>query len=79
MGVCLLGVGVGVMASAAASGGQQLHGHVPTAVAALRPVEHLPAAQHLKLAIGLPPRNENALTSLIADLYDPASPSFHQT
>ena len=76
MGVCLLGVGV--MASAAASGGQQLHGHVPTAVAALRPVEHLPAAQHLKLAIGLPPRNENALTSLIADLYDPASPSFHQ-
>ena len=59
-----------------ASGGQQLHGHVPAAVAALQPVEHLPAAQHLKLAIGLPPRNPDALTRLLADLYDPTSPSY---
>jgi len=64
------------MAPAAATGGQQLHGHVPAAVAALRPVELLPAAQHLQLAIGLPARNENALTRLLADLYDPASPNF---
>ena len=76
MSACL--VGMAAMAPAPAFGGQQLHGHVPPAVAALRPVERLPAAQHLTLAIGLPLRNPDALTRLLADIYDPASPNYHQ-
>ena len=65
-----------VVAPAAALGGQQLHGHVPAAVARLQPVDHPPVAQHLHLAIGLPARNPDGLKSLIDDLYNPASPNF---
>ncbi|MEI7910733.1 MAG: MBG domain-containing protein, partial [Verrucomicrobiota bacterium] len=64
------------LAPAATFAGQQLHGHVPAAVAALRPVERLPAAQHLHLAMSLPARNPAELKILIDDLYDPASPNF---
>ncbi|MEI6676229.1 MAG: protease pro-enzyme activation domain-containing protein, partial [Verrucomicrobiota bacterium] len=67
-----------VAASALALAGQQLHGHVPAAVPALQPVERLPATQRVQLAIGLPLRNPDALKSLIADLYNPASPSYRQ-
>ncbi|MEI6655190.1 MAG: YDG domain-containing protein, partial [Verrucomicrobiota bacterium] len=65
-----------VAAPALAVAGQQLHGHVPAAVAAVRPVERLPAAQRVNLAIGLPLRNPDKLKSLIADLYDPANPNY---
>jgi len=70
--------GFTLMASAAACGGQLLHDHVPAAVATLQPVERLPAAQHLSLAIGLPLRHPLELTRLIAELGDPASPNFHR-
>jgi hypothetical protein len=57
-----------------------LSGHVPAAVSRfhLQPVGSLPASQQLKLAIGLPLRNADALDQLLAELYDPASPNFHQ-
>jgi len=59
---------------------QVLHGHVPAAVARfnLQPTGQLPATKSLHLAIGLPLRNQAALTDLIQQLYDPASPNYHQ-
>lgn len=58
---------------------QVLNGHVPEAVAkGLAPAGRLPASQELRLAIGLPLRNREALTNLLRQLYDPASPLFHQ-
>ncbi|MGD1084728.1 MAG: protease pro-enzyme activation domain-containing protein [Verrucomicrobiota bacterium] len=54
-----------------------LPGHVPAAVAGLTPVDRLPAARQLHLAISLPLRNRESLTNLLQRLYDPASPSFH--
>ncbi len=57
---------------------QTLRGHVPEAVArlGLQPLGRLPATNRLNLAIGLPLRNTNALTRLLHDMYDPASPQF---
>jgi subtilase family serine protease len=59
---------------------QVLHGHVPVAVAhfKLQPTGQLPAATSLHLAIGLPLRNQEALTGLIQQLYNPANPHYHQ-
>jgi len=59
---------------------QVLHGHVPSAVARfnLQPTGQLPPTKSLQLAIGLPLRNQAALTDLIQQLYDPASPNYHQ-
>ena len=55
-----------------------LHGHVPAAVARLQSTGRLPATNRLYLAIGLPLRNQPALTNLLAQLYDPASPNYHR-
>src|SRR5205823_5960607 len=38
----------------------------------------LPAQQRLFLILGLPLRNRAALTNLLEQIYDPASPNFHQ-
>jgi len=59
---------------------QVLHGHVPPEVARfhLQPTGQLPAAKSLRLAIGLPLRNQTALADLIQQLYDPTSPNYHQ-
>ena len=73
-GICILAVA----ASATASARQTLHGHVPAASAGLQPVARLPAARRLNLAIGLPLRNPEKLKILLQDLYDPASPNYHQ-
>jgi len=73
---CLLATAA--VTSAAAAGRQTLHGHVPAAVAGLQPLERLDASRHLNLAIGLPPRNPDVLKGLLQDLYDPASPNYHQ-
>jgi len=55
-----------------------LPGSIPGVVPQLLPVGVLPATQQLQLAIGLPLRNQDALTNLLEQLYDPASPRFHQ-
>jgi len=59
---------------------QVVSGHVPAAVARfnLQPTGKLPATESLQLAIGLPLRNEAALDDLLQQIYDPASPRFHQ-
>jgi hypothetical protein len=65
--------------AARAADRQVLHGHVPRAVTALKlpPVGRLPATNHLHLAIGLPLRNPQALSHLLQQIYDPASPQYH--
>ena len=55
---------------------QVLHGHVPAVVAQLLTVGSLPGTNRLNLAIGLPLRNPEALTSLLQQIYDPASPNY---
>lgn len=65
-------------ASLGAAERRVLHGHVPKAVARLQPVAALPGAQPLELALTLPLRNREALTHLLEQLYDPASPVYQQ-
>jgi hypothetical protein len=64
--------------SAPAAALQTLRGHVPAAVAQLRPTGRLPATNRLHLAVALAPRNRDALEKLLRDLQDPHSPSYHQ-
>ena len=55
-----------------------LSGQVPAATANLAAISTVPAATRLHLAIGLPLRNQEALSSLLQQIYDPASPNYHQ-
>jgi uncharacterized repeat protein (TIGR03803 family) len=57
---------------------QTLRGHVPPALGHLRALERLAGTNRLNLVIGLPLRNPEALDSLLGQLYDPASPVYHQ-
>jgi len=54
--------------------------HVPEEVAsgAAPLIGHIPATQHMSLAISLPLRNEAELKDLLQQIYDPQSPSFHK-
>src|SRR5947209_5941305 len=61
-----------------AAPGQVLARHLPVAAAGLQPVGQLAETNVLDVAIALPLRNQPALARLLEDLYDPASPSFHQ-
>jgi subtilase family serine protease len=58
---------------------QVLQGHIPPAVTSLhlQSTSALATSQHLKLAISLPLRNAEALTNLLQQIYDPASPNYH--
>ena len=62
---------------AVAASPQALRDHVPAAVKFLTPTGHLPGTNQLQLAIALPLRNQAALSNLLHELYDPASPNFH--
>ncbi|HUK82260.1 MAG TPA: protease pro-enzyme activation domain-containing protein, partial [Verrucomicrobiae bacterium] len=44
----------------------------------LRPIGQLPDTNRLYLAIGLPLRDRGALETFLQQLYDPASPLYHQ-
>lgn len=59
---------------------QTLHGHVPAAVAEyhLQPTGRLPAANQLHIVINLPPRDNETLSKLFREIYDPASTNFHR-
>jgi uncharacterized repeat protein (TIGR03803 family) len=61
-----------------AAAGQLMRGQIPPGVELLRPVGRLDGSSRLNLAIGLPLRNGEKLTNLLHDLYDQASPRFHQ-
>jgi subtilase family serine protease len=52
--------------------------HVPRAVAHLKAVGDVPAADRLRLVIGLPLRNQTQLDSLLVELNDPASTNYHR-
>jgi subtilase family serine protease len=56
---------------------QGLHGHVPAIVKSLPSLGRFPGTNHLSLAIGLPLRNQAALSNLLRQIYDPASPNYH--
>src|ERR1700722_4265641 len=55
---------------------QVLRGHVPTAIANLKAIDDLPATNELRLAIALPLRNQEELSDLLEQMYDPKSPVF---
>ena len=58
---------------------QTLHGHVPKAVAGgLQATGRLDGSKNLHLAIGLPLQNQQALTGLLQQLHDPASPNYRK-
>jgi uncharacterized repeat protein (TIGR03803 family) len=57
---------------------QALKGHVPLAVGHLQSLGRLAGTNHLNLVIGLPLRNRESLTGLLGQIYDPASPYYHQ-
>ena len=52
-------------------------GHIPAEVRQLRPIGSLPPTNRLKLSISLPIRHREALTNLLEQLYNPASPLYH--
>lgn len=56
---------------------QRLPGHIPQAARRLVPIGRENASDRLKLAIGLPLRNQDELTNLLQQLYDPASTNYH--
>ena len=53
-------------------------GHVPRIVAGLRPLAAVESSRRLHLAIGLPLHDRDALTLLLEQLYDPASPQYRR-
>ncbi len=55
---------------------QVLKGHVPKVTKGLSPMGRLDANSRMEVAIGLPLRNREQLTNLLADIYNPASPNF---
>jgi hypothetical protein len=55
-----------------------IHGNTPAAVATLHAIGDFPATNQLQLAIGLPLRNQAELATLLKQIYDPASPNYHQ-
>ncbi len=57
---------------------QRLHADTTVVVSQLKPVARLDSARHLRLAISLPLRNQQALTALLAQLSDPASPNYRK-
>ena len=63
--------------SAAVPGMTTLTGHVPSVVSQLAPTGRLAGSTNVHLTIGLPVRNQAALTALLQQVYDPASPNYH--
>jgi len=55
-----------------------LSAHVPAEAKLARPLGRLPGDRRLNLAIGLPLRHPEALTTLLRQLYDPTDPRYHQ-
>jgi subtilase family serine protease len=84
MNQSLLALSVGLLLAlplpvrcAQSAGTVSLPGHVLPLVSQLQARGHL-AATNLNLAIGLPLRNQAALTNLLEQINDPASPNYHK-
>lgn len=72
-----VGILCGPPPGARAADVQLVRARVPAAVAQLTPLSALPGNTRLSLAISLPVRNQAALTTLLSQIYDPASPQYH--
>jgi hypothetical protein len=59
-------------------GRQVLRGHVPPVTARLQSVGRLPSSTPMRVAMGLPLRNQRELDALLRQLSDPTSPHFRQ-
>ena len=57
-------------------GRKVLPGHVPAVLPQLQPIGSLPPETNLNLAIGLPLRNQEALTALLRQISDPSSQNY---
>ncbi len=55
---------------------QVIQSALPAVASGVTAVERLPGLQRLNLAIGLPLRNQAALTEMLRQIYDPSSPSY---
>src|ERR1035437_4875331 len=68
-----------LITNARAAERQVLHGHVVRTVTELnlQPVGRLASSTNLDLVIGLPLRNQEALTNLLQQQYAPTSPQYH--
>ncbi len=79
IGMRLAAAGAMIFSSAAvaAPAMKTLSGHVPPAISRLQAKGSLPATNSLRLALGLPLRNGAALSNLLQQIYDPASPNYH--
>jgi subtilase family serine protease len=62
--------------SAQAAGRQFLRRPVPEAVAASTPLRALPRTERITLAVGLPLRNQEELSTFLSQLSDPTSPNY---
>lgn len=56
----------------------QLSGHVPPAVAHLKPLREFEGTNRLRLVVGLPLRNQSGLDQLLIELNDPAGTNYHR-
>ena len=59
-------------------GRRTLNGHRPAVAALLQPLGFLAETNRLNLVIGLPLRQQEVLTGLLKQLYDPTTTNFHQ-
>jgi uncharacterized repeat protein (TIGR01451 family) len=60
------------------AGAQLISGTVPKAVVRLHPLAHYDGTNRLNLAIGLPLQDGNGLSAYLQDVYNSASPRYHQ-
>jgi subtilase family serine protease len=66
------------VSSAAAAERRSLETGLPEVATRLQRLDRLPAANRLRLAIGLPLRNRTTMTNLLHQLYDTGSTNFHR-
>lgn len=69
----------GSLRAAAPAGQKILAGHVPSAIARLnlQSMGDLSTSTNLRLAIGLPLRNQGEMADLLREIYDPGDPHYH--
>src|SRR4051794_38491844 len=73
---CLLAFGLFPLSALSAQ--RVISSQLPASIQRGAPIGKLPGASRLSLAIGLPLRNQAALSDLLARIYDPANPDYHR-
>jgi subtilase family serine protease len=77
--LALAATAIGITSLSFAAQTQQSNRHVPNVVSDLRlqPVSDLAATNRLRLAIGLPLRDQLSFSNLLEQIYDPTNPNWH--